>query len=273
MTAPKAVARTIWFGSMTAALLVPYLVMLGAAPRHCHRIAGLFYKGCLSSTGIKVCVHGTPQKNTALFAANHASYLDIPVLGSMLSDGVFVAKREVAGWPLFGFLARIARTEFVSRSGAQAAAQRARLTRRMNRGENLILFPEGTSTDGSIVRSFKSTLFAALDDVDGEKVAQPVTIAYTRTADGRPLTQHERERYTWFGDMTLAPHLWAVFGARGCQVDVIFHAPVAARDFADRKALAMHCETQVRMVLERSLSAAGRETAPLLAQPAEAPAE
>lgn len=272
MNVPGAVGRAVFFGAMTAFLLIPYLVMLGTVPRHRHRIAGLFYKGCLTATGIKVCVHGAPNNNAALFAANHASYLDIPILGSIMSSGVFVAKREVAGWPLFGFLARIARTEFVSRAAAQATAQRARLARRIRRGENLILFPEGTSTDGAEVRPFKSTLFAALDDIEEEAFVQPVTIAYSRTADGMPLSQRKRERFTWFGDMTLAPHLWSVFGARGCQVDVIFHAPLAVHDFADRKTLARQCETQVRATLERALRLTAYDTAtgPL---PVKAPAE
>lgn len=269
---PKAVVRAVFFGAMTAVLLIPYLVMLGTVPSHRHRIAGLFYKGCLAATGIKVCVHGTPNTSVALVAANHASYLDIPVLGSVLSDGVFVAKREVASWPLFGLLARIARTEFVSRSGAQAAVQRTRLADRMNRGESLLLFPEGTSTDGSHVRPFKSTLFAALDEVKGTPTVQPVTIVYSRTANGTPLSQRRRERYTWFGDMTLAPHLWAVFGAKGCQVDVIFHAPLAVHDFSGRKALARQCEAHVCTALDRALSVPAYDTG-TAPHPMEAPAE
>jgi len=242
------------FAGLVGMLLGPYALLLAVAPHKRHHIARLFFKGCSRLTGLRLNIQGRPGENVALYAANHASYLDIPVLGAAISGGVFVAKSEVAEWPLFGFLARISRTVFISRNGSDAAQQRALLGARMNKGSSLILFPEGTSTDGSHVKRFKSSLFAALDDVTREAWVQPVSIVYAHRKNAGPLNQSERENYTWFGDMTLAPHLLNVFGIEGCEVEVAFHEPLKARDFMDRKHLASTCES---VISERLLATLG----------------
>ena len=243
------------FVVLVGALVGPYALLLAAAPRKRHLVASLFFKGCAQLTGLRLKVRGKAGKDVALFAANHSSYLDIPVLGAVTSGGVFVAKSEVADWPLFGFLARLSRTVFISRNGSDAAQQRTLLATRMNKGASLILFPEGTSTDGSHVKRFKSSLFAALEDVTREAWVQPVSIVYARHKNGEALCRGERENYTWFGDMTLAPHLLNVFGVKGCVVEVIFHEPLKAQDFTDRKHLAATCESVVSNGLLKTLGA------------------
>jgi len=248
------------FVLLVGGLLGPYALLLAIAPRKRHHVASLFFKGCARLTGLRLKVRGKPDANVALFAANHSSYLDIPVLGAVTSGGVFVAKSEVADWPLFGFLARLSRTVFISRNGHDAAQQRELLAARMNKGASLILFPEGTSTDGSHVKRFKSSLFASLDDVTREARVQPVSIAYARHKNGDALRRRDRENYTWFGDMTLAPHLLNVFGIKGCEVEVIFHEPLQAGEFTDRKQLAATCERTVSNSLLETLGVA--EVAP-----------
>lgn len=233
------------FLGLVGALLGPYVVMLIVAPKKRYVIAQAYFKGCLKLTGLKLTLKGRPDPRAVLFAGNHCSYLDIPVLGAVIGGGVFVAKSEVADWPLFGFLARISRTIFISRNSVEAKQQRTLLAERMNRGSRLILFPEGTSTDGSVVKRFKSSLFAALEDVDRDAWVQPVGVVYARSRDGQPLSQDQRELYTWFGDMTLAPHLINVMGMRGCEVEVMFHEPLLASEFEDRKLLAKTCEHAV----------------------------
>jgi len=242
------------FVGLVGILLGPYVLLLAFAPRKHHHVAKMFFKGCSALTGMRLNVSGKIGDGVVLFAANHASYLDIPVLGATIGGGVFVAKSEVADWPLFGFLARISRTVFISRNASDAAQQRALLAGRMNKGSSLILFPEGTSTNGSHIRPFKSTLFAALDDVDREAWVQPVSIIYARHRGGELMSQTTRENYTWFGDMTLAPHLLNVFGAKGCEVDIVFHKPLNAGDFSDRKLLAKSCEEAVFKQLIETLS-------------------
>ena len=233
------------FLGLVGALLGPYVVMLIVAPKKRYVIAQAYFKGCLWLTGLKLTLKGRADPRAVMFVGNHGSYLDIPVLGAMIGGGVFVAKSEVAGWPLFGFLARLSRTIFISRNSAEARQQRTLLAERMNRGSRLILFPEGTSTDGSVVKRFKSSLFASLEDVERDAWVQPVSVVYARTRDGQPLSQNQRELYTWFGDMTLAPHLINVMGMRGCEVEMMFHEPLLASAFEDRKLLAKTCEHAV----------------------------
>lgn len=243
----------LFFG-LVSVLLGPYVMLLAIAPRKRHRVAQLFFKGCLALTGLRLNVQGKPVEGVALYAANHASYLDIPVLGAAINGGVFVAKSEVADWPLFGFLARISHTVFISRNSADAARQRTQLATRINRGSSLILFPEGTSTDGSHVKRFKSALFAALNDVERDVVlVQPVSIAYARHRNGASMEQKTRESFTWFGDLTLAPHLINVFGIKGCEVDIVFHNALNPAHFTDRKQLAKACERTISKQLIKSL--------------------
>jgi len=234
-------------------LLGPYVLMIALAPHKRHKIAQVFFKGCVALTGLRLVIRGAPSERTVMFAANHASYLDIIVLGAVIPGGVFVAKSEVADWPLFGFLARLSRTIFISRNGQDAALQRTVLAGRMNKGHALVLFPEGTSTNGASLKRFKSTLFAALDDVQMVPWVQPVSLVYARHVNGPLLSQSEREQFTWFGDMTLAPHLLNVFGTRGCEVEVTLHQPLNAAQFDDRKMIAKACEEAVAGHLNNTL--------------------
>lgn len=227
--------------ALIGVLVGPYAVLTVIGPRQRHRVAALFFAGCLKLTGIRLSVSGWAAPGTTLFAANHASYLDIVVLGSVLSHGVFVAKSEVARWPLFGFLARLAGSEFIARNPAEAQRQCHGLAKRLHAGDSLIVFPEGTSSDGTCVKPFKSTLFAALDLAPCAGRVQPVTLVYRNSA------------CAWYGDMTLAPHLWQMFKSAGGLVEVVFHDPVFRADFPDRKQLAKYCEVVIRDGLDAAL--------------------
>ncbi len=236
----------------------------------------MFFQGSCALAGLAIRRLGDPAtKQPTLYVANHASYLDIVALGSFL-DATFVAKREVSAWPLFGWLARIGRTIFISRSPHHVDAERDLLVSRLSAGENLLLFPEGTTGDGSSVLPFKSALFSSACEGGGTCWVQPISVAYTRLADGRPVTPALSALYAWFGDMDLAPHLWSVFGLEGAETVIIFHPLVDARTFPSRKALARHCEAEIARGLSWSLaaardpdgfksSAAGRQ--PILAAP------
>lgn len=244
--------RLLLFLLMTAGLLVPYLLIYPVRPAR-DRIARLYYNGCVRLAGLTVRVEGEPARGRhLLYVANHVSYLDIPVLGARL-ECVFVAKQEVASWPLFGFLAKLCRTVFINRATMQAARQRNAMSRRLAH-ENLMMFPEGTSSDGSAVLPFKSTLFSVArhGPVPGDVTVQPVSVAYTRYADGRPLAGPLAPLYAWFGDMVMLPHLRQVFGLQGAEVVVTYHEPVKAVAFETRKHLAQHCQRQVALGVERA---------------------
>ena len=241
--------RFALFLSMTALLVPVYLLLRPLSRAAGKAIAGGWFRGACRLCGLDVRVAGAPcRAGTTLLVANHVSYLDVPVIGSLV-DVVFVAKREVADWPLFGFLARLVGTAFIGRKASGAAMQARYLSRRLKAGERLLAFPEGTSTDGLAVRPFKTALFAVAERMPADRPLwiQPVSISYPRTADGRSLSGGLRDLYAWHGDMTLLPHLLKVFGLKGAQVEVIFHEPVLATAFADRKDLAHYCRAEVAL--------------------------
>jgi 1-acyl-sn-glycerol-3-phosphate acyltransferase len=208
--------------------------------------------------GLRLVRRGTISKHRpTLFVANHASYLDIEIMGATI-EGSFVSKAEVSRWPIFGWLAKLQRTIFVERADrAGAARQRDEIRRRLDAGDNLILFPEGTSGDGIHLLPFKSTLFAAAED---ERVmVQPISVIY-RLLDGIPLGRFYRPFFAWYGDMTMAPHLWKMLGLGQLTVVMTFHEPVRLTDFGSRKLLSEHCANIIAEGMGAML--AGREAAP-----------
>jgi 1-acyl-sn-glycerol-3-phosphate acyltransferase len=216
--------------------------------------------------GIRLVRRGAISSHRpTLFVANHASYLDIEIMAAAI-EGSFVAKAEVSRWPMFGWLAKLQRTIFVERADrAGAARQRDEIRRRLDEGDNLILFPEGTSGDGIHLLPFKSTLFAAAED---ERVlVQPVSVIY-RLLDGIPLGRFYRPFVAWYGDMTMPPHLWKMLGLGQLTVVMTFHEPVRLRDFGSRKLLSEHCAKIIAEGMGAML--AGREAAPIDTSPAPA---
>jgi 1-acyl-sn-glycerol-3-phosphate acyltransferase len=213
-----------------------------------------YHRTCCRLLGLRVRRIGRPANaRPVLFAANHISYLDITVLGSLLPAS-FIAKSEVAGWPLFGWLARLQRSVFVDRRVRSTAQQRDSIAGRLAAKEALILFPEGTSGDGNRVLPFKSALFSVADHATtGAVIVQPVSIAYTRL-DGMPIGRHLRPLFAWYGAMALAPHLWTAIGLGRVEIVVEFHRPTTLADCGSRKHLARYCEERVAGGLASALS-------------------
>jgi 1-acyl-sn-glycerol-3-phosphate acyltransferase len=206
------------------------------------RLPLAYHRGCCRILGVEVRTHGArSEARPTLFVSNHVSYLDIPVLASLFPAS-FVAKADVAAWPLFGILARLQRTVFVDRRGSKIVEHRDQIVRRLEAGHDLILFPEGTSDDGNTVLPFKSALFSVAQHEIGGKAltVQPVSIAYTRI-DGMPMGRSLRPFYAWYGDMTLLNHMWNLIGIGVVTVEVTFHRPVNMAEYGSRRALADHC--------------------------------
>ncbi|TWB36828.1 lysophospholipid acyltransferase family protein [Nitrospirillum pindoramense] len=232
-------------------------------PRFYHRVC------CRLMLALDVDVVGQPSVDRpTLFVSNHSSYLDIPVLGSVIPCS-FVAKSEVGLWPLFGLLAKLQRTVFVNRANKrEAGKQRDDMAGRLIAGDSLVLFPEGTSSDGNRVLPFKTALFAVANtQVEGRAVAvQPVSVVCTHL-DNLPLGHDLRPLYAWYGDMELPPHLWQMIGAGRLRIRVEFHPVVSLEDFSSRKALADHCWQVVAAGVDRAV--AGRWSRPVpVARPA-----
>lgn len=198
--------------------------------------------------GIKTILKGMPVKDRqTIYVANHLSYLDIPVLGSFVM-GAFVARGDMSRWPLIGYMGKMQQTLYISRDRNDAAAGKEALERKLKEGANLMIFAEGTSSDGLKVLPFKSSLFSlAIDSPTGKPLTvQPVTIALI-DVDGQPAaTAAVRDLYAWHSDMTLPPHMWHVAKMKkGATVEVTFHPPREAADYIDRKALCNDCHADV----------------------------
>lgn len=205
----------------------------------------LVCRAALRILGLRARIEGTPLHGPGGIVANHSSWLDIFALNSA-SRVVFVSKAEVAAWPGIGLLARATGTLFVRREARHQAAEQAReVARRLASGETLLLFPEGTSTDGRRVLPFKPSLFAgflAPDLPDGLAV-QPVTLRWEGPAGEDP------RFYSWWGDMAFGPHALTVLAARRSgRVRITYHAPIPVAG-RDRKALAAEAEAAVRSAL------------------------
>jgi len=220
-----------------------------------------YHRNVCRLLGLKVRPIGQPVSNRpVLFACNHIGYLDIPVLASLI-PGSFVAKSEIAGWPLVGWLAKLQRSVFVDRQVRSTAQQRDAIAERLAAKDALILFPEGTSGDGNHVLPFKSSLFSVVfnKEIDEPITVQPVSIAYTRL-DGLPIGRRLRPFFAWYGDMKLAPHAWNVLGLGTVEVTVEFHPPTTVAEWSSRKELSQFCYERISNGVSRLLAGRGDAT-------------
>jgi 1-acyl-sn-glycerol-3-phosphate acyltransferase len=254
-SAIRMVFRCIGFLGVTIVLIGPFaffaLVQRGKPKRF---VAKIWFAACRKITGLKVTVHGNPvEVPGTLYIANHVSYLDIIVLGHLI-DARFVAKSDVAGWPLFGLLARLSNTLFVTRDRRKSVQDSEQIQAAISAGDQLIMFPEGTSSNGRTVLPFKSSLFAGVDPgrVPTNVQLQPISIAYTNYAEGRALKGPLTDLYAWYGDMTLFGHLMTVFGLKGASVEIRLQPPIHPWAFTDRKQLTSASEHAVRTGLATS---------------------
>lgn len=233
---------------MVAILAPVQILVLKFAPGRGRALPRFFHRSILAMLRIRRSIEGTPAASGALYVSNHTSWTDIPLLGAEL-DGLFVAKSEVGSWPLLGALARLDGVLFVDRDRAQrAGGQAAAIAGQLGNGDSVILFPEGTTDDGGTMLPFKTSLFAAAGEADG--IVQPVTLAYTRVGR-RPTTPDERRSIAWLGDEPLLPHALRLLSMPPLTGAMIFHPPARRSDFADRKALARHCEQVIAAGLAR----------------------
>lgn len=219
---PVGVALRLALMAIAFLILAPVqLLLIRCVPARAGALPMLFHRLFLRLFGIRVTSLGRPPGGTpTLVLANHVSWLDIAVIGSLAPLG-FIAKSEVSGWPLIRTLARLQRTLFVDRRRRSATAEVIdSLARRLARGDSIVLFAEGTTGDGLRVLPFRSSLIGAARGVDGEATApirlQPLAIVYTKR-DGLPLMRADLPAIAWYGDMELAPHLGAIL--RGGAVD------------------------------------------------------
>lgn len=252
-------------GLAVAAVLIATLVLL---PFHLiflwlklpwrNRLPRFWHKAALRAIGVKVHVHGEPeQRRPLMIAANHSSWLDILVIASVV-DATFVAKAEVKDWPVFGVLARLQRSIFIKREERRQTREQAdEMATRLNASETVVLFPEGTTTDGNRLREIKSSLFAAASSAAhfapyGIVHVQPVAVSYTRI-HGMAMGHFHRPVASWPGDVELMPHLLGVLRTGAIDVEVRFGDTVEVMPGTSRKYVSAFVRDQLRSMLEKSL--------------------
>lgn len=239
----RAALRMVTLVGLTL-LALPFYLLISPIPPLAHGVLRRYWRIMLRVTGMRLTVEGALAKERPLLClSNHISYLDIMILGAVI-PGRFVSKAEVRRWPGVGLLALIARTKFIERRGTLARTQADTLAKSLERGAPMILFPEGTSSDGNRILPFKSALLAAAQATGGAARVQPVTVTYT-ALDGLPLGYGWQSLVAWYGDMDMASHLWRVLGMGMVSVTVTLHPALDPGQIGDRKALAKYARDVV----------------------------
>lgn len=223
------------------------------------RLLRFWHKTVVAMLGLRVRVVGDVASGRPLMiAANHVSWIDITVLASV-TDVSFIAKSEMAKWPVFGWLSKMQRSVFVERDNRRkSGAQAGEIAARLAEGDVMVLFPEGTTGDGNLLLPFKSTLFGAASMMlsashHDEMWIQPVAVAYTRV-QGLPMGRQHRHLAAWIGDEDLIPHLMAVLREGAIDVEVRFGEPVPFTAKSSRKAVARRVEDDVRVLMQAALA-------------------
>lgn len=213
-----------------------------------------FHRGLQVILGLQVTFSGQQScTQPTLFVCNHISYLDVFVLGGVRA--FFIAKSEVASWPILGPLARFQNTLFFERASGKARHQLDVMQAHLSQKNNLILFPEGTSTEGAHVEPFKSSLFEAanLPHTEESVAIQPITVAYTHQA-GQKMDQATRDYYAWYAKMPFGSHFAQLFVLQKVAVKVHFHPVCYLGQFQSRKQCAEHCQKLVATMLDQLIS-------------------
>jgi lyso-ornithine lipid O-acyltransferase len=221
-------------------------------------ICSNYYRVLRAILRIRLRVVGAPVRGRAvLFVSNHVSWVDVVVIGS-IQPVAFIAKSEVRQWPLVGITAKMQRTVFVDRRRRHQAAEAVdEIVERLASGTSVVLFAEGTSSDGNRVLPFRSALVGAIRQAAAAGGAnaipiQPMSICYTGL-HGIPMGRQHRPLVAWYGDLDFMPHIKAFIARGAVDAVVSYGAPVAADGDADRKAMAKTLEGAVRRLMATTL--------------------
>jgi 1-acyl-sn-glycerol-3-phosphate acyltransferase len=253
-------------------LLVP-LQLIGIAfnLRLQRSIPHLYHRAFCALAGVRIREVGTRSADTPmLILSNHVSWLDICVITS-LAPVVFIAKSEVARWPVFGWLAKLQRTIFIDRQARhKTGAATQEIAGRLLGGDAVVLFAEGTSSDGIRILPFRSALVGAVHHALGTGThhtaitVQPMSLAYVGF-DGLPIGRAQRERVAWYGDADLIPHFIGVLASGAIDITVSWGNAVAYDMTADRKHIARDAEQAVRRMTTAALRAGPSKQPPVAA--------
>lgn len=178
------------------------------------------------------------ESGGCLIASNHLGYVDGVVLGSLFPL-LYVSKKEVRRWPWIGAWTALCGTVYIDRQRKEKIPLLvAEIAEKLNQGANVLMFPEGTSTNGDRLLPFQAAPFAA--PLRARAPVVPVTLSY-RKVNGRPLSRDNRDLVYWYGDMEFLSHFWELLAVRRIEVTVRIHAAIQSsrykNDSLGRKAL------------------------------------
>lgn len=244
--------------SLTLTLAPVQALLINLSSRTASKLAVMWHRFVLWTFGIKVTIIGTPSRDhPLLLVSNHVSWKDILVLGSVKPLS-FIAKADMKSWPVFGQLARLQRTIFVEREQRRKTGlQASEIAERMNDGDVIVLFAEGTTSDGNHLLPFNSSLIGAaqraLENSEKSSVMiQPIAIAYTKM-HGVALGRYFRPEAAWPGEVALGSHIFNIVKQGALDVEVHFGEPIAFSAASNRKLITRQVENQVREMLNSSL--------------------
>ena len=241
----------LWAGLLMPLQVISRLVF----PSTQYFLPQLFHRGLCNLLRLKIVFHGTPSTaRPTLFVINHISWLDIPVIGKALK-GSFVAKEEVAGYPLMGQVAKLQKTIFIAQTRQSVKDHKGELQEHLANGDNMFLFPEGGSSNGLVIHDFKSSYFALAEGHadDSPLIVQPVTLAYSQM-DNMYVTRNIMKSIAWVGNEELLSHMWTFLKSGSVTAELRFHPPVTIDAYDSRKEMAVDCQRTIAEGLSRAMT-------------------
>lgn len=240
----------LWRQARTASIILPAIAvflthgfLIRLAVRDPKRRQRLLIKNVsrYSRFGLKRMRLGVATKGTVspdenfLIVSNHLSYIDMMVIASAV-PAVFVTSIDMGEVFFLGTMAEIGGSLFIERRHRERVGHDLeQIASRLREGFHVVLFPEGTSSNGDGVLPFKKSLL--MSAVAAERSILPLTLRYTEV-DGRPFSPENRDRVCWYDKMKFGPHLFGIFGSRSVQAELIFHSPIRPREADTRDTLA-----------------------------------
>lgn len=240
-------------------LLVPFQILAMKTGWYSENLVlGIWHRIVVKALGLRIHQWGAmTEKRPLLIASNHISWTDIVVMGSRF-DVSFIAKSDIDGWPVIGWLCRLQRPVYIERGRKRKAGEQASvIAQRLAGRRPIVLFAEGSTGDGNMLLPFKSTLFGAAGMAIAEGAAekvyiQPVAVAYTRI-QGIPMGRQHRTLVSWIGDSDLVPNLKALLQEGAIDVELHFGEPVEFSAGSSRKDMTRGVESQVHAMMQAAL--------------------
>ena len=246
------------FFVFTLPLMPLQLLFLRTGSRYARTFPNWYHRQVCRLVGVRLHIDGgVAREQGVLLISNHVSWLDITVL-SAVAPVSFVAKQEVASWPFVSWLAKLQRSVFVDRTRRSEVTDKANeILRRLEAGDHVVLFAEGTSSDGNRVLPFRSALLgavemAAKDGGAAELTIQPMAVAYTAT-QGIPMGRQHRPLAAWYGDLDFMPHIRVLIEKTALDATVAFGEAIPADATLTRKAMTGRLEQETRRMMAETL--------------------